>query len=108
MGQESEAAERKEIFRHYQVNTGLMTLAGEEAVFMHCLPAHRGEEVTDMVAGLPGLRDLPASRKPPPRQKAVMVPLMGRPFWSTGETVRRTRFSVPTPGETFLDFEHSL
>ena len=49
MGQETEAAARKEIFRPYQVNTTLMKLAKKDALFMHCLPAHRGEEVTTEV-----------------------------------------------------------
>ncbi len=49
MGQESEKAERLQIFKSYQVNEELMALAKENAVFMHCLPAHRGEEVTDAV-----------------------------------------------------------
>ncbi|MGH8119598.1 MAG: ornithine carbamoyltransferase, partial [Gammaproteobacteria bacterium] len=46
MGQEHESAARKKIFRPYQVNSGLMKLAHKDALFMHCLPAHRGEEVT--------------------------------------------------------------
>jgi ornithine carbamoyltransferase len=49
MGQESETAQRKKIFKPYQVNSRLMNEAKEEAFFMHCLPAHRGEEVTDDV-----------------------------------------------------------
>jgi ornithine carbamoyltransferase len=77
MGQESEAAERREIFRHYQVNTGLMTLAGEEAVFMHCLPAHRGEEVTDMVCDSPASVIFQQAENRLHAQKAVMVLLMG-------------------------------
>jgi ornithine carbamoyltransferase len=49
MGQEVEYAERKKIFARYQVNEALMARAKPDAVFMHCLPAHRGEEVTDEV-----------------------------------------------------------
>jgi len=49
MGQESEAGQRDAIFRPYQVNSELMSQAAPHAVFMHCLPAHRNDEVTDSV-----------------------------------------------------------
>ncbi len=49
MGQESEAAARRAIFQPYQVNGALMAQAPKGALFMHCLPAHRGDEVTDEV-----------------------------------------------------------
>jgi ornithine carbamoyltransferase len=49
MGQEEEAEGRRAIFRPFQVNARMMSMAKPDALFMHCLPAHRGEEVTDEV-----------------------------------------------------------
>jgi ornithine carbamoyltransferase len=49
MGQEEEQAARERAFADYQVNTALMDRASEDALFMHCLPAHRGEEVSHAV-----------------------------------------------------------
>jgi ornithine carbamoyltransferase len=46
MGQEKEAAERRQAFAHYQINAELLKQAEKEAIVLHCLPAHRGEEIT--------------------------------------------------------------
>ena len=49
MGQKEEATEREEVFAPYQVNKDLINNTGKETLFMHCLPAERGREVTDEV-----------------------------------------------------------
>ena len=49
MGQEAEQEERKKIFQGYQINTALVQAADRRAIVMHCLPAHRGEEITEDV-----------------------------------------------------------
>lgn len=52
MGQEEESAERMKVFASYQINTSLFSLAKPDAIFLHCLPTHRGEEVTaDVIDG---------------------------------------------------------
>ena len=56
MGQEKEKAERARIFAGYCVNSDLMALASKRAIFLHCLPAHRGDEVTDEVIDGPQSR----------------------------------------------------
>jgi len=53
MGAENEAAERRTAFQDYQVDDDLLDQAEPDAVFMHCLPAKRGEEVTDSVVESP-------------------------------------------------------
>ena len=46
MGQEEEKAKRERVFKGYQVNAALMEVAQKDAMVLHCLPAHRGEEIT--------------------------------------------------------------
>ncbi len=70
MGQEDEAEGRKEIFRPYQVTEELMRLGHPEAIFLHCLPAHRGEEVTAEVIDGPQSRSFRRSREPPARPES--------------------------------------
>lgn len=77
MGQESEAEARRRIFQPFQVNSDLMAAAGEKAWFMHCLPAHRGEEVTDEVIDGPQSLVLDEAENRLHVQKAIMVTLCG-------------------------------
>lgn len=76
MGQEAEAAERRRIFLPYQVNEDLMAKAKSDAIFMHCLPAHRGDEVTDGVIDAPNSVVFPEAENRLHVQKAIMYQLM--------------------------------
>ncbi len=76
MGQEAEAAKRREIFRPYQVNFDLMMEAKRDAIFMHCLPAHRNEEVTDGVIDSQQSVVFDEAENRLHAQKAVMYQLM--------------------------------
>ena len=77
MGQEAEAQHRRKIFAPYQVNAALMEAAGD-ACFMHCLPAHRGEEATDDVMDGPQSIIFDQAENRLHAQKALMMLLMGR------------------------------
>ena len=77
MGQEAETEKRKKIFAPFQVNAGLMAMAGTDPWFLHCLPAHRGDEVTDEVADSPKSIIFDQAENRLHAQKAVMVLLMG-------------------------------
>ena len=77
MGQEEEADERKRTFLPYQVNAAVMQRAGSGATFLHCLPAHRGEEVTDEVADSPRSAIFQQAENRLHAQKAAMLLLMG-------------------------------
>lgn len=77
MGQEAEAEERKKKFLPYQVNEELMSLAVDNALFLHCLPAHRGEEVTAEVIDGPQSRVFDQAENRLHAQKALLYLLLG-------------------------------
>lgn len=76
MGQEKEAEERKKIFASFQVNLPLVKNAKEDYLFMHCLPAHRGEEVVDEVADSPNSVIFDEAENRLHVQKAIMALVM--------------------------------
>jgi len=76
MGQEDEAAARKLLFAPYQVNAALMSLAEPGALFLHCLPAHRGDEVTDEVADAPTSVIFDEAENRLHAQKALLLALL--------------------------------
>jgi ornithine carbamoyltransferase len=78
MGEEAEAAERRRIFAPYQVTQALMSCAGTHAMFMHCLPAHRGEEVTSEVIDSPASVVFDQAENRLHTQKALLSLLVGR------------------------------
>jgi ornithine carbamoyltransferase len=77
MGQEAETEKRRKVFPPYQVNAALLAKAPRHAVVLHCLPAHRGEEITDEVADGPQSLLFPQAENRLHAQKAVLVTLMG-------------------------------
>jgi ornithine carbamoyltransferase len=77
MGQEAETAERAAKFAAYQVNEELMSLAARDAVFLHCLPAHRGAEVTDAVMDGPRSIVFDQAENRLHVQKAILLKLLG-------------------------------
>ncbi|MHB1224847.1 MAG: ornithine carbamoyltransferase [Gemmatimonadaceae bacterium] len=77
MGQEEEQAQRERAFAGYQVNQQLMARAGRDAIFLHCLPAHRGEEVAAEVIDGPQSRVWDEAENRLHVQKAIMAVLMG-------------------------------
>ncbi len=77
MGQEEEARQRELVFPPYQVNQRLVSEALPEAIVMHCLPAHRGQEITDEVADGPHSVLFPQAHNRLHAQKAILVKLLG-------------------------------
>jgi ornithine carbamoyltransferase len=76
MGQEAEAEARRKVFAPYQVNKALFSMADPEALFMHCLPAHRGEEVTDEIIDSPNSVVFQEAENRLHVQKAIMFELL--------------------------------
>jgi ornithine carbamoyltransferase len=76
MGQEDEAEERARIFAPYQVNEGLMAEAQPDAIAMHCLPAHRGQEITDGVCDGPNSALWDQAENRMHAQKAILVEVL--------------------------------
>lgn len=79
MGQEHEATKRRAIFKPYQVNEALMDHAHRETVAMHCLPAHRGDEITDGVLDGPSSVAFQQAENRLHAQKALLLGLLGSP-----------------------------
>ena len=78
MGQEDESDARARVFAPFQVNEALMAVAGGDALFMHCLPAHRGHEVTDAVMDGPASVVFDQSENRLHAQKSLLALLMAR------------------------------
>src|SRR5215813_723189 len=85
MGQENELVERIEIFRSYQVNEKLMSKTGKQTLFMHCLPAHRGQEVTDSVIESDTSIVFQQAANRLPVEKAILVTFVENSYESEGE-----------------------
>jgi len=78
MGEEAEADDRRGAFAPYQVNSSLMSVANSHALFMHCLPAHRGEEVSSEVIDSPASVVFDQAENRLHTQKALLQLLMGK------------------------------
>ena len=76
MGQEDEAADRSRLFAPYQLNAELLGRASGSAIVLHCLPAHRGEEIADVIDG-PQSRVFDQAENRLHAQKAILAWLVG-------------------------------
>ncbi len=76
MGQEDEAAKRRAAFEGYQINDDIMAQANNDAMVLHCLPAHREEEITERVFEAHSKEIFEEAENRLHAQKAVMVKLM--------------------------------
>jgi ornithine carbamoyltransferase len=78
MGQEAEAEKRKKEFARYQVNSALLKQAKKDCIVMHCLPAHRGEEISAEVMDGPNSVVFDEAENRLHAQKAILALLMGK------------------------------
>ena len=78
MGQEEEAAKRKQIFKDFQVNKNLLAKAKKNCLIMHCLPAHRGEEIIGEVMDSPNSVVFDQAENRMHVQKAILIKLLGK------------------------------
>jgi ornithine carbamoyltransferase len=79
MGQETEYRQRIKVFKEFQVNAHFLTVARKDVVVMHCLPAHRGEEITDEVMDGAHSIIFDQAENRLHLQKAILVTLMEGP-----------------------------
>jgi ornithine carbamoyltransferase len=91
MGQEWDAAKRLKAFKDYQVNSQTVAMAKEDAVVMHCLPAHRGQEITDEVLESPRCIAFDQAENRLHVQKAIMVWLLNGFKISKGQSSKNAR-----------------
>jgi ornithine carbamoyltransferase len=77
MGQEAESKKRERVFPPYQVNAALVAEADPQAIVLHCLPAHRGQEITDEVADGPQSMLFPQAHNRMHAQKAILASMFG-------------------------------
>jgi ornithine carbamoyltransferase len=76
MGQEEESLKREKVFPPYQVNQTLVAEADPDVIVLHCLPAHRGQEITDEVADGSHSRLFPQAHNRLHAQKAIVLKLL--------------------------------
>ena len=76
MGQKEEAKERRKLFESFQVNSNLLKVASNDVLFMHCLPAERGVEVTDKICDAPCSIIFDQAENRMHAQNAIMLKLM--------------------------------
>jgi ornithine carbamoyltransferase len=76
MGQEEEQQKREKAFRNFQLNREILQVADPDCIVLHCLPAHRGEEITDEVIEGPRSRVFDEAENRLHVQKAIMATLM--------------------------------